>query len=308
MMQSHGTPASDPAPSADSLDGLSRVAVNGATLAYREHGTGEPVVFVHGSVSDIRTWEQPLAAIGEAHRALAYSRRYARPNDDIPPGVDDRMLPHVEDLASLLQALDAAPAHLVGHSWGAFICLLTAIHHPPLVRTLVLEEPPVVSLYLSTPPRATELLTLLARRPKTASRSFASAPERSPRRRRRWGKETTRRHCAGSPWACSAARATAGCPRSANSKCARTSTRSAHKCLGAGFPPLAEEHVRGVTAPTLLITGERTPAFRRHLSDRLYQLLPGAEGIGIAGASHRLHEENPTAVNEAILTFINEHL
>ena len=78
--------------------------------------------------------------------------------------------------------------------------------------------------------------------------------------------------------------------------------------LGAGFPPLAEEHVRGVTAPTLLITGERTPAFRRHLSDRLYQLLPGAEGIGIAGASHRLHEENPTAVNEAILTFINEHL
>lgn len=52
-MQSHGTPASDPAPSADSLDGLSRVAVNGATLAYREHGTGEPVVFVHGTLSDI---------------------------------------------------------------------------------------------------------------------------------------------------------------------------------------------------------------------------------------------------------------
>ena len=218
------------------------------------------------------------------------------------------MLPHVEDLAFLLQALDAAPAHLVGHSWGAFICLLTAIHHPPLVRTLVLEEPPVVSLYLSTPPRATELLTLLARRPKTASRSFASAPERSPRRRRRSGKETTRRHCAGSPWACSAARATAGVPEERKQQMRENVNAFRAQMLGAGFPPLADEHVRGVTAPTLLITGERTPAFRRHLSDRLYQLLPGAEGIGIAGASHRLHEENPTAVNEAILTFINEHL
>ena len=68
----------------------------------------------------------------------------------------------------MLRALDATPAHLVGHSWGAFICLLAAIRHPQLVRSLVLAEPPVLSLFMSTPPRPAELLRLFVRRPKTA--------------------------------------------------------------------------------------------------------------------------------------------
>jgi pimeloyl-ACP methyl ester carboxylesterase len=75
------------------------------------------------------------------------------------------MQPHVDDLASFLGAIDAASAHLVGSSWGGFICLLTAIRHPELVSTLVLEEPPVLSLFVSTPPKPRELLPLLLRRP-----------------------------------------------------------------------------------------------------------------------------------------------
>ena len=110
--------------------------VNGAALAYREQGEGEPVVFVHGSASDLRSWEQQLPAVGTSYRAIAYSRRYARPNQDIEPATDDQMLPHVDDLSTLLLLLDAAPAHLVGHSWGAFVSLLTAVRHPELVRSM----------------------------------------------------------------------------------------------------------------------------------------------------------------------------
>jgi len=33
------------------------------------------------------------------------------------------MGPHIEDLLAFLHALDADPAHLVGNSLGAFICL-----------------------------------------------------------------------------------------------------------------------------------------------------------------------------------------
>jgi pimeloyl-ACP methyl ester carboxylesterase len=109
------------------FEGVTRVAVGGATVAYRELGAGEPVVFVHGGESDLRTWEQQLPAIAESHRAISYSRRHARPNDDIPAGVDDQMLVHVDDLAGFLSAVGAAPAHLVGNSWGGFICLLTAV-------------------------------------------------------------------------------------------------------------------------------------------------------------------------------------
>ena len=96
-----------------SFEGTKPVSVNGTTLAYREQGVGEPVVLVHGA-SDLRIWEHQEAAVAYAFRSIAYSRRYARPNADIDPGIDDQMPPHVEDLAALLNAIGAAPLHLIG--------------------------------------------------------------------------------------------------------------------------------------------------------------------------------------------------
>jgi pimeloyl-ACP methyl ester carboxylesterase len=126
----------------EDFEGTQTVEVNGATLAYLEQGQAEPVVFVHGSASDLRTWHHQFAAIGATHRVIVYSRRYARPNQPIPEGADDPMLPHVDDLVNFLRQVDAVPAHLVGHSWGGFVSLLAAIRHPEVVRTLVLMEPP----------------------------------------------------------------------------------------------------------------------------------------------------------------------
>ena len=78
--------------------------------------------------------------------------------------------------------------------------------------------------------------------------------------------------------------------------------------LGAGFPPLSDDDVRGVQVPTLLMTGERSPAFLPRLTDRLQQLLPNAERVKIAAASHLMNEENPGAVNDAILGFFAGHV
>jgi pimeloyl-ACP methyl ester carboxylesterase len=41
-------------------------------------GQGEPVVFVHGSVSDLRTWERQLPALGSSYLAVAYAITRAR--------------------------------------------------------------------------------------------------------------------------------------------------------------------------------------------------------------------------------------
>ena len=75
--------------------------------------------------------------------------------------------------------------------------------------------------------------------------------------------------------------------------------------LGAGFPPLSDDDVRGVAAPTLLMTGARSPAFLLRLTDRLQQLLPHAERVEIADASHPMTEENPQAANAALLDFLS---
>lgn len=290
--------------SAATSGGVRTATINGIALAYREQGVGEAVVFVHGSASDLRTWELQLPAIGTRYRAIAYSRRYARPNADIEPGADDQMLPHVDDLAALLRSTGATPAHLVGHSWGAFICLLAAIRHPEMVRSLVLLEPPVVSLFVSTPPAFREIVPLLARRPRTALAilGFGAgtiAPAQRAFRRgdddRAFqafahgvlGKETYER-----------------LPEERRQQARENLGALRAQILGAGFPPLDEEDVRGIGVPTLLMTGQRSPAFLLRLTEHLQRLLPGAERVDIAGASHAMQEENPGAVNEAILGFL----
>jgi pimeloyl-ACP methyl ester carboxylesterase len=286
------------------MSAVESVAVDGTTLAYRERGAGEPVVFVHGSASDLRSWDQQLPAIGTSYRAIAYSRRYARPNEDIEPGADDQMLPHVDDLVSLLGAIHATPAHLVGHSWGAFICLLTAIRHPQLVRSLVLQEPPVLSLFVSTPPRPKELLPLFIRRPRTAVSilKFGAGTVAPAQRAFRRGDDDTamRRFAYGV-----LGKDTYEQLSEERRQQARENLNALRaQLLGAGFPPLSDDDLRRVRIPTLLMTGERSPAFLLRLTDRLQELLPDVERIEIAGASHAMQEENAGAVNEAIRRFL----
>ncbi|MDH3199472.1 MAG: alpha/beta hydrolase [Myxococcales bacterium] len=286
------------------FEGVRTAVIDTVSLAYREQGQGEPVVFVHGSASDLRTWEYQLPAVGAAYRAIVYSRRYARPNEAIPEDADDPMLAHVDDLVALLERLDAVPATVVGHSWGGFVCLLAAIRHPEVVRSLVLLEPPVLSLFVSTPPRPVELLRTLVRRPRTALAimrfgiSTAGPAEKAYRRgddeagfeafgRGVLGEEAFDR--------LSPARREQAWENVAVDKA---------QLLGKGFPPLSDDEVRGVRLPTLLMHGERSPAFLRLLTDRLEELLPRVDRVEIPGASHIMHEDNPQAVNEAILGFL----
>ena len=82
-------------------------------------------------------------------------------------------------------------------------------------------------------------------------------------------------------------------------------TADAAQLLGAGFPPLSEADIRRIRIPTLLVTGERSPAIlRRTLTDKLESLLQDVERVEIPLASHLMHEENPEAFNRAVLDFL----
>lgn len=288
----------------DAFDRAWTVFVRGASLAYRERGHGEPVVLVHGSASDMRTWSHQLPALSASYRAVAYSRRYARPNEDIPPGADDPMDAHVEDLLAFMKEIDAFPAHLVGHSWGAFICLLAAIARPEAVRSLVLMEPPVLSLFVSTPPRPGELFKTLLHRPRTALAivkfgATAVAPAQKAYRRGDDGRgfEIFGRGVLGKKAfeQLSPARRKQSWENRATDKA---------QLLGEGFPPLEDDDVRGVRKPVLLMHGQKSPTIFHLLADRLEDLLPNVERLEVPRASHVVHEDNPRAVNEAVLAFL----
>ena len=57
------------------------IRVNGADLAYIEQGSGGAVVFVHGSLSDFRSWVFQLEPFAQRYRGISYSRRYHYPNE-----------------------------------------------------------------------------------------------------------------------------------------------------------------------------------------------------------------------------------
>lgn len=163
--------------------GRQEMKLNGQSFACRVNGKGNPMVLVHANISDLRSWEPLEPLVAEHFRVINYSRRFAHPNRPVEDGVDDVLAAHVEDLVALIEALGLGKVHLVGNSSGAFVCLLAAQRRPDLVRTLTLEEPPVVSMFLhALPPKPAEVLELLFSSPGGSSRSSGSVRVRSVRR------------------------------------------------------------------------------------------------------------------------------
>ncbi len=282
-----------------------KLITNGSPLAVHENGTGDPVVLIHGGVSDMRTWHNQLPALSASYRTIAYSRRYARPNDDIADGVDDQMALHVSDLADLLRNLDAAPAHLVGHSWGGFIALLTAIEHPDLVRSLTLIEPPVITLFLDLPPKLKQVASLFLRAPRTALSILklggtVMAPAEKAFRN---GNDEDAIKIFGT--------GVLGKSRFANLSPERYQqvwdNRRADKAqlFGAGFPALSEQAVRDVSVPVLLLGGAQSPTAFQRMNSELATLFKDARLTVVEDASHMVHEDAPEKTNRLILDFLS---
>lgn len=280
--------------------------IDGTQFEYFEDGSGEPLVFVHGSASDYRTWQFQRDEFAKRFRTIVYSRRYHWPNELISEGADYSMAEHVDDLEATLRSLDATPAHLIGHSYGALVCLLLAMRAPHLVRTLVLAEPPAITLFVSNTPKPLEILKLLVSRPRTAVAiiklgAMGLGPATTAARRddmegamrlfgtAALGREAYRRLS------------------EARKEQVRANLIKA-EFLGSGFPPLEAQQLRGVRSPTLLMTGQSSPRVFHRLADRLEELLPHTERAGIPAASHIMHEDNDPAYNDAVFSFIAKHL
>jgi pimeloyl-ACP methyl ester carboxylesterase len=284
---------------------MAKVDINGTSVEYVERGRGSPVVLVHGSASDYRTWQEQLERLGARHRVVAYSRRYHWPNAPIPQGADYAMEEHVRDLDAMLRFLAEGPVHLVGHSYGAFVALLLAIRAPRLVCSLVLAEPPVTTLFVSAKPRPSEILRLLLTRPRTAASIVrfgatgigpATAAVRRgdlPGAMRVFGTAVLGRDYY--------RRLTAGRLEQVQANAI------AAEFLGSGLAAIGDDDVRSVRVPVLLVGGRESPALFARLLDRLEELLPRAERVVIDAASHIVHEDNAPAYAHAVQSFLAAH-
>ena len=280
--------------------------VNGVSLAYEESGSGEPVVLVHGGVSDHRIWQVQRLALGEQYRAIAYSCRYHWPNQPAAPGAEQTVAEHVDDLLALMTSLGAAPAHLVGNSFGGLVCLLAAIRAPERVRSLVLLEPFVLPFFVSLPPKPLELLGLALRHPRLAAAivrfgaSGLGPAQAAFERGDLEGGLQTFTHAVLGPYGIAhmtEARRQQARDNLATFAAQLTSTK---------FPRLNPEGARRMKVHTLLLSGMQSPLLLRLITDRLQELLPDVERVDVPEASHDAHVDNPAGVTEAIREFLDK--
>lgn len=110
--------------------------VNGLELYYEIHGSGEPLVMLHGGMTTIGDFAALLPLLAESHQVIVYERQgHGHTADTDRPMT---MNNEADDLAALLRHLNIENADIFGYSTGGTVALGFALRYPQRVRKLVL--------------------------------------------------------------------------------------------------------------------------------------------------------------------------
>lgn len=284
---------------------MKTIQVNNYDFHYTEEGTGIPVIFIHGSVSDYRTWKHQIPFFSKQFRAIAYSRRRHHPSAGDDTKAEYTVQNHSKDLTAFIEALDLAPVHLVGSSYGAFTGMFAAMNHPHRVKSLVLCEPPVIPLLVSNPNNPLRVLSLIARDFSTG-KSFLKFGMKAmfpavKKLRRGDLEEGVRLFTNGVLGEGGFEKL----PGDIQAKMMGNAEALKAELLGPEYPDFREKDAaRLKTTPALFVCGEKTPKFFHSITDRLHKRLPGSELTVIPGVSHNMHEANPETFNQQVLDFL----
>lgn len=119
--------------SANALQPDSRFAeINGASIAYDVAGSGHPLLLLHAGLGDCRMWDDQLPAFAEHFTVIRYDAR-GFGESRMPPAP---FSPSADALA-LLDHLGIARAHLIGVSMGSQTAIEAAVAAPQRVSALV---------------------------------------------------------------------------------------------------------------------------------------------------------------------------
>jgi pimeloyl-ACP methyl ester carboxylesterase len=119
------------------------IQVNGISIYVEDHGSGVPVLLLHGWPDSAALWRNQIPVlVAHGFRVIAPDTRgfgrssrpqevaaYARANA-------------VADVTGVLDALGIQTAHVVGHDWGAAVAWLMAMLHPDRVIRMVIISVP----------------------------------------------------------------------------------------------------------------------------------------------------------------------
>ena len=263
--------------------------VNQYDMAYVEKGSGPPLILVHGSLSDYRTWLHLFNELSENNRTIAVSLRHFYPEQWNGKGADLSLQQHADDITAFIQGIKAGPVSLLGHSRGGDVALMVASQHPELVRNLILADP-------------APLATILANNP--ASMSFAKARKAKlqevvnyyQQNDAETGLQIYVKYIAGpTAWQNTSEQ---------RREEIRSNSWTQISQLQDYETPFTCSMAAKITAPVLLITGERSAPVYGHMNSAVRACLKEVSIATIADAGHLMYYANPTAFAFEVVDFI----
>ena len=111
------------------------VEVDGISLWVATHGSGRPLILLHGGLMSGETFGAVLPALAEHHTVHAVDLQGHGRTADIDRPMDVRLM--ADDIAALIDALALDRPDVVGYSLGGGVATMTAVKHPDKVRRLV---------------------------------------------------------------------------------------------------------------------------------------------------------------------------
>ena len=110
--------------------------VNGLHLYYETHGSGRPIILLHGGLMSGDTFGPVLPALAANHQVITPDLQGHGRTADIDRPIDVRLM--ADDIAALIDHLGLDRPDLVGYSLGGGVAFFTAVKYPGKVHKLVI--------------------------------------------------------------------------------------------------------------------------------------------------------------------------
>ena len=263
------------------------MTVNGYPMTHVKRGTGQPVVLVHGSLSDYRYWTPQLASPLPGFQLIAVSLRHFYPEPWNGKGDDFSIKIQADDLGVFIERLGAGPVHLVGWSRGGSVALGAANARPDLVKKLVLMEP-VISSLLPQPnatgkpdPTRVRLEAVAAYYEKGDIEGGLQYFVDDINGPGTWTRRTDEQR-----------------------QLARDNAWTLVRQI-TDMDAVTPDDLRKMRMPVLLLGGERGPPFLAQTMDAAQKYLPSVSRVTISNAGHLMNRDNPTEFNRVLATFLS---
>jgi pimeloyl-ACP methyl ester carboxylesterase len=117
---------------------MKEASIPQGTIRYREQGTGEPVVLVHGLLNNGLLWREVADELAKDFRVISPDWPLGSQELPMKEGTDLSPPGLAAIVAAFLEALDLRDVTLVGNDTGGAICQLVAVNHPERLGRLVL--------------------------------------------------------------------------------------------------------------------------------------------------------------------------